>query len=94
MFSEDLQKAIQTSFPRPAHPYTAVTVLLLRWTDDDLNVQVEIDRLKNVFDLQFKFTTEQWNIPSKNSTRALQGKLFGFQEAHQSESELLIVYYG
>lgn len=94
MFSEDLQTAIQTSFPRPAHPYTAVTVLLLRWTDDDLNVQVELDKLRYVFDFRFKFATEQWNIPSKDPTRALQRKLFGFQEAHQSESELLIVYYG
>lgn len=94
MFSEDLQKAIQTSFPRAAHPYVAVTVLLLRWIDDDLNIQVELDRLRNVFDFQFNFTTEQWNIPSKNSTRALQAKLYDFQEAHQSESELLIVYYG
>lgn len=94
MFSDDLQEAIQTSFPRSAHPYTAVTVLLLRWIDDDLNIQVELDRLRDVFDFQFKFATEQWNIPSKNPTRALQTKLYDFQEAHQSESELLVVYYG
>lgn len=71
-----------------------MTVLLLRWTDDDLSIQVELDRLRDVFELQFRFATEQWNIPSLNPTRALQAKLYDFQEAHQSESELLIVYYG
>jgi len=71
-----------------------VTVLLLRWTDDDLDIQTELDRLREVFEFQFRFATEQWNIPSNNSTRALQAKLYDFQEAHQSESELLIVYYG
>lgn len=69
-------------------------MLLLRWTDDDLNIQVELDRLRDVFDCQFKFATEQFNIPSINSTRTLQSKLYEFQEAHQSQSELLIVYYG
>lgn len=69
-------------------------VLLLRWTDDDLKVQDELTRLKNVFEYQFGFTTEQWDIPSLNPTRALQTKLYDFQDAHQSEDELLIVYYG
>jgi hypothetical protein len=71
-----------------------VTVLLLKWIDDDLNIQIELDRLRDVFDFQFKFATEQWSISSTNPTRALQAKLYDFQEAHQSESELLIVYYG
>lgn len=69
-------------------------VLLLRWTEDDLNVQDELTRLRNVFEGQFRFATEQWDIPSQNPTRALQGKLYDFQDAHQSEDELLIVYYG
>lgn len=71
-----------------------MTVLLLRWTDDDLNVQVELDRLRDIFEFQFGFATEQWNIPSKNPTRTLQAKLYDFQETHQLGSELLIVYYG
>ena len=57
-------------------------------------MQDELTRLKNVFEYQFGFATEQWDIPSLNPTRALQTKLYDFQDAHQSEDELLIVYYG
>ena len=69
-------------------------VLLLRWAEDDLNIHYELTRLKNVFEQQFRFATEQWDIPSQNPTRALQTKLYDFQNAHQGENELLIVYYG
>ncbi|KAL8645949.1 MAG: hypothetical protein Q9226_007070 [Calogaya cf. arnoldii] len=93
VFSQDLQKAITNSFPRPKTSYVSVNVLLLRWTEDDLNVQQELTALKSVFENQYRFVTEQWHIPSKNSTRALQTKLYDFQNFHQSEDELLIVYY-
>lgn len=94
MFTKDLQDAISDSFPRPKAPYTSVHVLLLRWVEDDLNVQEELTSLKRVFEHQFRFATEQWDIPSQNPTRALQTRLYDFQDAHQSENELLIVYYG
>ena len=93
VFTDDLKQALKGSFPRSAHPYTAVYVLLLRWADDDLRVQSEIDQLRIVFDRRFHFETEEWQIPSSNPTRSLQNKLFHLQDAHQSESELLIVYY-
>ncbi|KAL8789317.1 MAG: hypothetical protein Q9213_001240 [Squamulea squamosa] len=94
IFSQDLQKAIANSFPRPKTLYTSVHVLLLRWAEDDLNVQQELSTLKGVFENQYNFATEQWDIPSQNPTRALQAKLYDFQICHQSEDELLIVYYG
>ncbi|KAI4196632.1 MAG: hypothetical protein LQ348_002269, partial [Seirophora lacunosa] len=94
VFTDDLQKAISSSFPRLATPYTSVHVLLLHWAEDDLNVLDELTTLKRVFENQFRFATEQWDIPSQNSTRALQTKLYDFQDAHQNENELLIVYYG
>ncbi|KAL8971462.1 MAG: hypothetical protein Q9197_003256 [Variospora fuerteventurae] len=94
VFTSDLREAIYTSFPRLTTPYTSVHVLLLRWAEDDLNVLEELTILKRVFETQFRFATEQWDIPSQNSTRALQSKLYDFQDAHQDENELLIVYYG
>ncbi|KAL8738251.1 MAG: hypothetical protein Q9181_000931 [Wetmoreana brouardii] len=94
VFTEDLQKAIANSFPRSKTTYSSVHVLLLRWAEDDLNVQVELTSLRNVFETQFYFATEQWDIPSRDSTRALQTKLYEFQQAHQNEDELLILYYG
>lgn len=62
--------------------------------DDDLQVHREITKLHNVFAAQFSFQVEQWQIPSETPTRALQTKLYDFQNSHQSEKELLIVYYG
>ena len=94
IFAEDLNQALKTSFPSGPNYYTAVHVLLLRWADDDLGVQSEISALHNVFQTQFHFEVEEWQIPSLNPTRALQKKLYDFQNDHQSETELLIVYYG
>ena len=93
-FAKDLNQALKTSFPTGPNPHTAVYVLLLRWAEDDLGVQFESSALRKVFETQFRFDVEEWQIPSLNSTRALQKKLYGFQDAHQSETELLIVYYG
>ncbi len=94
-FAEDLNQALKTSFPVGPNPYTAVHVLLLRWTEDDLGVQSEISALRRVFEIKFHFDVEEWQIPSGNNPiRALQKKLYGFQDTHQSETELLIVYYG
>lgn len=61
---------------------------------DDLDTQREITKLASAFACQFTFNVEQWQIPSLNATRALQAKLYDFQNTHQSEDELLIVYYG
>ena len=93
-FAEDLDQALKNSFPSGPSPYTAVHALLLRWTEDDLGVGVEIFALRRLFETRFHFHVEEWHIPSVNSTRALQKKLYVFQDAHQSETELLIVYYG
>lgn len=95
-FANDLNQALKNSFPAPrnSYPYTAVYVLLLRWTDDDLMVQSEVSSLRNVLERQFSFNVEEWRIPGRGAYRALQEKVYGFQNAHQSESELLIVYYG
>lgn len=76
------------SFPRESdpYPYTRVTVLMLRWEDDDLDVEEEIFNLDAVFRRRFGFDTEVWCIPSSpNPTRALQSKLYAFQDAHQDE---------
>lgn len=92
-FAEDFNQALKTSFPSGPNLYTAVHVLLLRWIEDDLGVQIEMSALRRVFEALFHFDVEEWQIPSLNPTRALQKKLYGFQNAHQSETELLIVYY-
>ncbi|KAL8748207.1 MAG: hypothetical protein Q9190_000026 [Brigantiaea leucoxantha] len=94
IFAADLDAALKSSFPLPQYPYSAVYVLLLRWADDDLGVQTEMSRLGALLEHKFRFDVEEWYIPSTSSTRALQTKLYNFQNAHQVENELLIVYYG
>ncbi len=94
VFTQDLKRALDGTFPRDAYPYSSVNVLLLSWEADDLDVASEISQLRRVFEWHFRFKAEEWRIPSgPNPTRALQDKLYAFQDAHQSEQELLIVYY-
>lgn len=93
-FTNDLRQAIDSSYPQEQYPYSAVYVLLLQWAEDDLHIHLEADMLRKVFDRQFGFQTENWQIPSQNSSRALQKKIYDFQDAHQSSTELLILYYG
>ncbi len=95
-FANDLNQAIESSSPAPGvfHPYSAVHVLLLRWTDDNLMVPSEIEDLRSVFESQFHFMVQEWQIPSEGAQRALQARFYDFQSAHLIKSELLIVYYG
>lgn len=96
VFTKDLNKALDGAFPQPTpvHPYTGVSALLLRWEDDDLDVEREITVLSQTLQDCLGFDVGEWHIPSQNSTRALQARLYDFQNLHQKEDELLIVYYG
>lgn len=53
-FTEDLKQALNGSFPRSSYPYSSVNCLFLSWADDDLNVQLEILELQEVFERQFR----------------------------------------
>lgn len=53
-FTEDLKQALDGCFPRSSYPYSSVNCLFLSWADDDLNVQVEILKLQEVFERQFR----------------------------------------
>ena len=57
-------------------------------------VQGEIDNLERVFVRHYGFSTELYLIPSQDSQRCLQSKIFFLHEGHDSRNELLIVYYG
>ena len=59
-----------------------------------MEVQREITLLSMTLRDCLNFEVEEWHIPSHGSTRALQAKLYNFQDLHQSEDDLLIVYYG
>ena len=76
-------------------------MLFLRWEDDvfidpgvNNGVQGEIDHLEQVFTCDYGFKTDLYLIPSQNSQRCLQKRIFLLQEEHDSREELLVVYYG
>ena len=54
VFVEDLQDALEGSFPRSSFSYHSVHCLLLSWQEDDLNVQSEVRELRRVFERQFR----------------------------------------
>ena len=75
--------------------------MFLRWEEDvfitpgiNNGIQGEIDELERVFVHDYGFETEIYLIPSQDSQRSLQRKIFTFQEKHDKREELLVVYYG
>ena len=100
-FVDDFNVAMTGVLARSGSPYERVSVLFLRWEYDvflepgiNNGVQGEIDKLELVFANDYGFDTETYLIPSENSQRSLQKKIYSFQEAHEKRSGLLLVYYG
>ncbi|KAL8826149.1 MAG: hypothetical protein Q9191_003973, partial [Dirinaria sp. TL-2023a] len=100
-FVNNLNIAVTGVLARSGNLYEKVSVLFLRWEDDiflkpgvNNGVQGEIDQLERVFTNDYGFATETYLIPSKDSQRSLQKKIFKFQDDHDRRSELLLVYYG
>jgi hypothetical protein len=71
-----------------------VDALLLRWEEDDLQVQAEIEDLQSLLRDIYGFSTETYLIPTKGSHVKLMSKVLSFVEEHESGESLLIVYYG
>ena len=100
-FINDVNCALVGALSRSGSVYPKVSVLFLRWEDDvfiepgvNNGVQGEIDDLERVFMRDYGFKTEMYLIPSQNSQRCLQKKIYLLQEEHDSRDELLVVYYG
>ena len=90
-----MEQATQDAFPNADKSrYSAVSVLLLSWEDDDLQVIIEVKRLRRVFEELYGFSTDQWSIPSSDSHGEMQDRLRAFITTHGKEDALLIVYYG
>ena len=90
----DLQ---DTSFAQPSRTlprssYTEVSVLLLKWTDDNLHVEDEVARLEGIFRDGFHFATEVWSLPSEEPEEALLLKLMAFKKGKR-QGDLMILYY-
>ncbi|KAJ4263156.1 hypothetical protein NW762_006778 [Fusarium torreyae] len=91
----DKFKSAKRAFPNSAYSrYKEVEVLLIRWEEDELEVEWELNELHKVLRDLYGFTTEQFLIPSQNSHRKLNHKALSFVEEHENEDTLLVVYYG
>ncbi|KAH7348578.1 hypothetical protein BKA65DRAFT_262573 [Rhexocercosporidium sp. MPI-PUGE-AT-0058] len=94
-FAKDLQNAADRAFPnerRAQTRYSSVSVLLLRWEDDEMNVEWEVDDLEKVF-RHYGFETDRWLIPTKNSHLKLMSKVVDVVEENDGNGGLVIVYY-
>lgn len=78
-------------------PYLQVSVLLIRWEEDDLGVDEEIEELRDLLARFFRYSVESWLIPKgspKMAYIALVNKLHAFTETCNDQDSLHWIYYG
>ncbi|MCJ1392957.1 hypothetical protein MMC18_005829 [Xylographa bjoerkii] len=97
-FGEAFTKAAAAAYPdQGPSQYTAVKVLLLSWENAETMISTGIEMLQGVFQDDFGFKTETFEIPQAYPFKYLSLKLQGFREEpeeDQNNKVLRIVYYG
>ncbi|MCJ1330704.1 hypothetical protein MMC10_007390 [Thelotrema lepadinum] len=93
-FFDYLNRGAKSALPRVSRRHSEAHVLLVRWEEDDLGTVNEINDLDNVFKDLYNYQTEQYLIPSRSSANELEGALVDFKRAHDSDDNLLVLYYG
>lgn len=96
------QRGTPDRIPYPSQARnTTVSVLMLKWADDDLGITSELAQLRDVFDQSYIFDTEIWDIPSQNPDRELTYQIYSWRDRYCKPSPtegqqlpLLILYYG
>jgi hypothetical protein len=69
-------------------------VSLVRWAQDDLGVARELNTLASVFEDQYGFNVETWQIPAnEKSHNNLMQKALDFLEEYDAGENLFIIYY-
>ncbi|KAE9367715.1 hypothetical protein N431DRAFT_444815 [Stipitochalara longipes BDJ] len=93
-FAARLEHAAASIFPNKGRSrYENVHVLLLRWEEDSMGVQYELDDLAKSFETGYGYATETWLIPSAKSHFALMEKALQVVRNFGKADSLLIVYY-
>lgn len=93
-FFEHLNRAAKSVLPSVSRRHSDAFVLLLRWEDDDLGTETELNDLEDVFRGVYHYNTERYLIPSSDPTTQLEYRLNDFRRAHDNGTNLLIIYYG
>lgn len=100
----DITKGLNRIYPRQPgsyHVYERAHILFIRWEDDDLDTQSEINELREVFlkihvtKDQKEFTWEEYQIPSKDWDDEVELQLTKTKNNHAKYAQdLLVIYYG
>ncbi|MCJ1232526.1 hypothetical protein MMC14_000479 [Varicellaria rhodocarpa] len=93
-FSKHLNRAARSVLPRVSRRYSGTFVLLLRWEDDDLGTEIEVNNLEVVFGDVYHYDIKRYLIPSDDPITQLEYKLNDFRRAYDNGTNLLIIYYG
>jgi hypothetical protein len=95
-FAGSLQGSVNQSFFPNTTDYKSVHVLLLSWEGGDVTIYEQLKELQGVFQNDYKFQVEAWEIPSHNDNfyLDLNLKLAHFIREHDGPNNLMIVYYG
>ncbi|CAG9982076.1 unnamed protein product [Clonostachys byssicola] len=89
---QDAAMLIQRQTERPSPSYKEVSVLLLRWEDDD-SVEQDLIALSRVFESRYHYRTQRWLIPTvANPSIKLGVQMAQFLD-HARPDHLLIIYY-
>lgn len=90
-----LKDAYERRWPTRQTPYKQVFTLLIRWEDDDLGVEREIDDLVRMFRDTYRFDVQTWLIPSgRHRYSALIQRVSAFLAENDADEALFILYYG
>ncbi|KAH8763365.1 hypothetical protein F5882DRAFT_304721, partial [Hyaloscypha sp. PMI_1271] len=92
-FCEDVNSAAKRAFPnRGRSRYETVNACLIRWEDDDLGVQQELDALNAVL-RDYGFLTNVFLIPKLSSHWDLMRKTLDFIQDRDNDKNLFVLYY-
>lgn len=100
-FRNNANRILQGSFPIQRRPRNATaSVLMLKWKDDDLGVNSELVRLRDVFHYLYHFQTEIWEIPREKAAQKLSNKIYDWKHEYCEDEAipgeplpLLILFY-
>ena len=74
--------------------YRRVGALFITWDEDDMQCkETEVDRLRTIFERDFGFETDLYQIPSKKSQSGLMSKVAQFINEYDDPDCLAIIYY-
>jgi hypothetical protein len=91
--NSNVEQAAKRAFPnRGRSRYQTVNVCLIRWEDDELGVQRELNTFNNVLQ-DYGFRTDVFLIPGVNSHWNLMRKTLDFIQACDNDQNLFVLYY-